>query len=107
MSRRVKIVVRRLSYVTVDMLTLKLMAVQAMTEMASASIETAFDVPPQILREIWEIVLGWMSTDRFSAILTIPTEDRVASLLLSIPRADAIDMGDQYQLPTIYRSTLA
>ncbi|KAI1576354.1 hypothetical protein PtrEW13061_010684 [Pyrenophora tritici-repentis] len=55
-------------------------------------IETAFEVPREVFEVIWENhTLG-------DIIMTIPTEDRVSSILHTIPREDAIEMGERYSL---------
>ena len=55
-------------------------------------IETAFEVPREVFDVIWENqTLG-------NIIMTIPAEDRVSSILHSIPREVAIEIGEQYRL---------
>jgi hypothetical protein len=58
-------------------------------------IKTAFAIPRQLWPEIWkEYGPSWEN----DLILTIPTEDRVASALHTIPRHEAITIGDRYRL---------
>jgi hypothetical protein len=55
-------------------------------------IEIAFEVPRGVFDVIRENqILG-------DIIMTIPTEDRVSSILHTIPREVAIEMGVQYSL---------
>lgn len=69
-------------------------------------IETAFLVPPEVFTVIWELHPEWAAQEPHTIILTIPAEDRVASLALSMPRPYAIDLGHDFGLQTIYKSTL-
>ena len=55
-------------------------------------IETAFEVP----REVFEVILK--NNTLGEIIMTIPTEDRVSSILHTMPREDAIEMGQRYRL---------
>lgn len=72
-----------------------------------ANIETAFLVSPDAFERIWALHDAWAVGEPHTIILTIPVERRVASIALSIPRADAIQFGRQFELTKIYPSTLA
>ncbi len=68
---------------------------------ARSQIEEAFLVPPNIFEEIWKFHHEWTAREPHSIILTIPAGDHVASAILSIPRADALDLSYQYSLQGI------
>jgi hypothetical protein len=55
-------------------------------------IETAYEVP----REVFDVI--WQNQTLGDIIMTIPTEDRVSSILHTIQREDAIEIGKQYGL---------
>ncbi|RAQ70215.1 hypothetical protein AFCA_011034 [Aspergillus flavus] len=69
---------------------------------AQEVIEMAFLVPPSRLDELLKLYPP--STSRHSIILTIPIEDRVATVVISIPREDAIRFGYESTLPVIFNS---
>ncbi|KAL8674149.1 MAG: hypothetical protein Q9168_001443 [Polycauliona sp. 1 TL-2023] len=68
---------------------------------ARSQIEEAFLVPPNVFEEIWKFHHEWTAREPHSIILTIPAGDHVASAILSIPRADALDLSYQYGLQGI------
>jgi hypothetical protein len=55
-------------------------------------IETAFEVP----REVFDVI--WKNQTLGDIIMTIPMEDRISSILHTIPRKVAIEIGEQYSL---------
>lgn len=68
-------------------------------------IEVAFDVPSDILDTFVELHKTSENSRGHSAILTIPTQqDRVASLVLSISRSEAVAKGGKHDLPEIFNS---
>ncbi|KAJ5543710.1 hypothetical protein N7513_007218 [Penicillium frequentans] len=71
-------------------------------EGAQEVIERAFLVPPAKLDRL--LKLHPESTARHNIILTIPIVDRVATVLISIPREDAIRFGWESSLPVIFNS---
>lgn len=73
------------------------------TEGAQEVIERAFLVPPTKLDKL--LKLHPQSTARHSIILTIPIVDRVATVLISIPREDAIRFGWESSLPVIFNAS--
>ncbi|GAA93152.1 hypothetical protein AKAW_11264 [Aspergillus luchuensis IFO 4308] len=66
-------------------------------------LEVAFAVPPTLLDVFYQLHKSSKSSPH-SAIITVPTQDRVASLVLSIPRTEAVLKGDEYKLPVIFNS---
>lgn len=68
------------------------------------SLEVAFLVPPDLLDVFYRLHKDSTDSQHHSAILTVPTQDRVASLVLSIPRTEAALEGDKHQLPVIFNS---
>ncbi|KAF2632998.1 hypothetical protein BU25DRAFT_406272 [Macroventuria anomochaeta] len=66
------------------------------------SIETAFLLSPETFEQIWSHSHEWQAEELQTSILTIPAEDRVASIVHSIPRSNAIRFGRQFGLPKIY-----
>lgn len=70
-------------------------------------IETAFLLSPREFHKIWERYESITAGESHSIILTIPVEDRVALIVLLIPRPEAIDIGSQFKLPMIFQSVLA
>ncbi|KXG52960.1 uncharacterized protein PGRI_000100 [Penicillium griseofulvum] len=72
-------------------------------EGAQEVIERAFLVPPTKLDKL--LKLHPQSTARHSIILTIPIVDRVATVLISIPREDAIRFGWESSLPVIFNAS--
>ncbi|GKZ63047.1 hypothetical protein AnigIFM49718_010778 [Aspergillus niger] len=66
-------------------------------------LEVAFAVPPKLLDVFYQLHKSSKSSPH-SAIITVPTQDRVASLVLSIPRTEAVLKGDEYKLPVIFNS---
>ena len=71
-------------------------------------IQTAFD----LTREIFEKIGKKLSHERVagepqSIILTIPAEDRVGSIVYSIPRRKAIMCGKEYNMPKLTLPTSA
>jgi hypothetical protein len=61
-------------------------------------IEAAFVIP----RSLWpRICREYASEWKQDIIVTIPTEDRVASALQTIPRLEAMTIGDRYHLPYV------
>lgn len=67
-------------------------------------LKRAFLVPSKPLDDIYALRKVSIASQRHSAILTIPTKDHVASLILSIPRTEAVAKGDRYNLPVIFKS---
>ncbi|EED11647.1 hypothetical protein TSTA_108350 [Talaromyces stipitatus ATCC 10500] len=67
-------------------------------------LEIAFLVPPDSLDAFYKLHKDSLASQQHSAILTIPTQDRVASLVLSIPRTEAVSQGDRFGLPMIFNS---
>jgi hypothetical protein len=55
-------------------------------------IEMAFEVP----RAVFDVI--WKNQTLGDIIMTMPTKDRVCSILHTIPRKVAIEIGDQYNL---------
>jgi hypothetical protein len=74
-------------------------------ETAQAAIEAAFLVPSEVFEEVWKIHRQSASQEPHSIILTIPVERRVASVVLSIPRAQATQLSYQFNMPTIFTSS--
>lgn len=68
---------------------------------ARSQIEEAFLVPPNVFEAIWKFHHEWTAREPHSIILTIPAGDHVASAILSVPRADALDISYQYGLQGI------
>jgi hypothetical protein len=66
----------------------------------SRPLQIAFNIPPDLLHHFCNI----HKDSKLSAILTVPAEDRVASLVLSIPRTQALQEGDKLDLPVIFNS---
>ncbi|RDH26296.1 hypothetical protein BDQ94DRAFT_164601 [Aspergillus welwitschiae] len=66
-------------------------------------LEVAFAVPPTLLDVFYQLHKSSKSSPH-SAIITVPTQDRVASLVLSIPRTEAVLKGYEYKLPVIFNS---
>lgn len=71
---------------------------------ARQPIEMAFLVPPAILDDFYQLHKESSISHPHSAILTIPTQDRVASLVLSIPRTEALEASHKYGVPVIFNS---
>jgi hypothetical protein len=67
-------------------------------------LELAFLVPPRPLDIFYELHKKSRAARQHSAILTIPTQDRVASLVLSIPRTEAVAESAKQILPVIFNS---
>ncbi|KAG0158431.1 hypothetical protein Pdw03_4937 [Penicillium digitatum] len=68
-------------------------------------IEVAFDVPSNILDTFVELHKRSEHSQGHSAILTIPTQqDRVASLVLSISRSEAVANGGKHDLTEIFNA---
>jgi hypothetical protein len=67
-------------------------------------LEMAFLVPPDLLDAFYKLHKNSIASQQHSAILTIPTQDHVASLILSIPRTLAVLEGDKFRLPMIFNS---
>ncbi|KAJ6105138.1 hypothetical protein N7523_010212 [Penicillium sp. IBT 18751x] len=67
-------------------------------------LELAFFVPLENLNGFYELHKKSSGILQSSAILTIPTQDRVASLVLSIPRLEAVAASGRYKLPVIFNS---
>lgn len=76
----------------------------AETSTSPGMIETAFLLSPEIFEQIWSLSHEWTAEGPQTIILTIPTEDRVASILHSIPRLNAIRFGRQFNLSKIYEA---
>ncbi|KAK7178271.1 hypothetical protein PSPO01_15686 [Paraphaeosphaeria sporulosa] len=71
-------------------------------------IETAFEMTPEVFEKIWtKLCHEREAGEPQSIILTIPTEDRVGSIVYSIPRRIAILCGKEYNLPQLYLPTSA
>ena len=68
------------------------------------NLELAFLVPLETLNNFYKLHEKSSGALQSSAILTIPTQDRVASLLLSIPRTEAVAASARYKLPVIFNS---
>lgn len=68
------------------------------------ALEMAFLVPSNLLDIFYTLHKNSINSQRHSAILTIPTQDHVASLVLSIPRTEAVLEGDKHNLPVIFNS---
>ena len=68
---------------------------------ARSQIEEAFLVPPYVFEEIWKFHHEWTAREPHSIILTIPAGDHVASAIISIPRADALNLSYQFSLQEI------
>ncbi|CEL07118.1 hypothetical protein ASPCAL10281 [Aspergillus calidoustus] len=66
----------------------------------SRPLQIAFNIPPDLLHHFFNI----HKDSKLSAILTVPAEDRVASLVLSIPSTQALQEGDKLDLPVIFYS---
>lgn len=64
----------------------------------------AFLVPPDVLDTFYMLHKQSTASQEHSAILTIPTQDHVATLVLSIPCTEALKAGDEYELPIIFNS---
>ena len=62
----------------------------------------AYEVPPNIFGILWYFYSQSSAQNLPSIIMTVPFEDRVASLILSIPRADAVQFGYRFNLQMIY-----
>lgn len=67
-------------------------------------LDVAFSVPPNLLDVFYQLHKDSTESQQHSAILTVPTQDHVASLVLSIPRTEAALEGDKYNLPVIFNS---
>lgn len=67
-------------------------------------LEVAFLVPPCSLDIFYELHKKPRDSRQHSAILTIPIQDRVASLVLSIPRTEAVAESGRQILPVIFNS---
>lgn len=68
------------------------------------SLEVAFLVPPELLDVFYRLHKDSTDSQHHSAILTVPTKDHVASLVLSVPRTEAALEGDKHNLPVIFNS---
>jgi hypothetical protein len=61
-------------------------------------IEAVFVIPRHLWPDICrEYAPGWEQ----DILVTIPTEDRVASALQTIPRLEALTIGERFQLPYV------
>ena len=65
------------------------------------ALEMAFVVPPNIFEHLWDSYKQCSFQKIHSIIMTVPIEDRVASVMLSIPRANAVAFGYNFELETI------
>jgi hypothetical protein len=77
---------------------------RAMPSGSGQGLEMAFFVPPDLLDRFYNLHKASRDSQEHSAILTIPTQDRVGSLILSIPRTKAVAEGDKHSLPVIFNS---
>jgi hypothetical protein len=72
---------------------------------SQAAIEAAFLVPAGLFEEIRKLHSQSTVQEPHTIILTIPVERRVASVVISIPRALATQFSHQFRLPTIFKSS--
>ena len=71
-------------------------------KLVHGAIEMAYAVPPNIFGILWDFYSQSSAQNLHSIIMTVPFEDRVSSLILSIPRADAVQFGYQFNLEMIF-----
>lgn len=74
------------------------------TTRSGQPLRMAFLIPPDVLDVFYMLHKNSTVSQEHSAILTIPTQEHVASLVLSIPRTEAIAEGDKHSLPLIFSS---
>ena len=74
-------------------------------EAAKSAIEAAFLVPSDIFQYFWELHRQSANQESHTVILTIPAQRRVASVVLSVPRAEATQLSSRFKLPTIFTSS--
>jgi len=68
---------------------------------AQAGIEAAFLVPHNVFKDIWRLHSESALQEPHTIVLTIPFEQRVASAVLSVPRADALRLSLEFSLQRI------
>ena len=72
--------------------------VHAEFEAGTSGIEMAFEIPREVFEMVWkDYGREWSG----AIILTIPTDDRVASILHTVPRDTSMEIGERYNLPLI------
>ena len=67
-------------------------------EAGMSGIEMAFEIPREVFEMVWkDYGREWSG----AVILTIPTDDRVGSILHTVPRETSMEIGERYNLPLI------
>jgi len=69
---------------------------------AQGAIDMAFLVPSDTFAKLWDLHNG---SELHSIIMTMPIEDRVASVMLSLPPADAVQFAYHFNLEIIFNSS--
>jgi len=72
---------------------------------AQGAIEMAFLVAPDTFGKLWDLHNRSSAQKLHSIIMTMHIEDRVASVMLSLPRADAVQFAYYFNLEMIFNSS--
>lgn len=69
---------------------------------AQGAIDVAFLVPSDTFAKLWDLHNRSSASELHTIIMTMPIEDRVASIMLSLPRADAVQFAYHFNLEMIF-----